>query len=112
MFSITTIASSMTMPTESVSANMVIELSVKPSYQISPNVEMMEVGMAIAAITVERKFQRKKATTSAAKIEPRTRCSLTVAIDALMYSEESRTTRTSYPGVMVGVVSASRLRTA
>ena len=82
MFSSTTIASSMTMPTASVSASMVIELSVKSSYQISPNVAMIDVGMAIAAMSVERQFQRKTSTTSAARIDPSTRCSSTVSIDA------------------------------
>src|SRR6185503_18658654 len=46
MFSSTTIASSMTMPTESVSASIVIMLSVKPMYQTRPNVAMIEVGIA------------------------------------------------------------------
>ena len=83
MFSSTTIASSMTMPTASVSASMVIELSVKSSYQIRPKVAMIEVGIAIAAISVERQFHRNTSTTSAARIEPSTRCSSTVSIEAL-----------------------------
>ena len=53
MFSSTTIASSMTMPTASVSASMVIELRVKSSYQIRPNVAMIDVGIAIAAMSVD-----------------------------------------------------------
>jgi hypothetical protein len=68
---------------------------VKPSYQIRPNVETMEVGMAMAAMIVERRFQRKNATTSAASRDPSTRCSFTVSIDALMYSDESRSVRMS-----------------
>ena len=63
MFSSTTIASSMTMPTASVSASIVIVLSVKPMYQISPNVAMIEVGMAMAAMIVERRLARKSSTT-------------------------------------------------
>ena len=70
MFSSTTIASSMTIPTASVSASIVIELSVKPWYQIRPNVAMIDVGMAIAAMIVERQFQRNTSTTAAARIEP------------------------------------------
>ena len=95
MFSSTTIASSMTMPTASVSASMVIEFSVKSSYQIRPKVAMIDVGMAMAAMSVERQFQRNTSTTSAARIEPTTRCSSTVSIDARMKSERSRTTTTS-----------------
>jgi hypothetical protein len=95
MFSSTTIASSMTMPTASVRASMVIELSVKSSYQIRPKVATIDVGMAIAAISVERQFHRKTSTTSAARTEPTIRCSSTVSIDARMKSDRSRTTRTS-----------------
>ena len=94
MFSSTTIASSMTMPTESVSASIVIELSVKPMYQMRPNVAMIEVGMAMAAMIVERRLARKSSTTSAARIEPTTRCSSTLWIEASMNSDWSRTTRT------------------
>ena len=46
----------MTMPTDSVSASIVIVLSVKPMYQIRPNVAMIDVGIAIAAMIVERTF--------------------------------------------------------
>ena len=94
MFSSTTIASSMTMPTESVSASIVIRLSVKPMYQISPNVAMIEVGIAMAAMIVERRLVRKSSTTSAARIEPTMRCSSTLWIDASMKSDASRTMRT------------------
>ena len=83
----------MTMPTESVSASIVIRLSVKPMYQSSPNVAMIEVGMAIAAMIVERTLVRNSSTTMAARIEPTIRCSSTLWIDASMKSEASRTTR-------------------
>ena len=56
---------------------------------------MIDVGMAIAAMSVERQFQRKTSTTSAARIEPTTRCSSTLSIEARMNSDRSRTTRTS-----------------
>ena len=59
MFSSTTIASSMTMPTASVSASSVIVFSVKPWYQIRPKVAMIEVGIAIAAMIVERQFHEE-----------------------------------------------------
>ena len=74
MFSRTTIASSITIPTDSVSASIVIRLSVKPMYQSSPKVAMIEVGMAIAAIIVERTLVRNSKTTIAARIEPTIRC--------------------------------------
>src|SRR5215510_1198609 len=53
-FSRTTIASSMTMPTISTSASMVTLFSVKLSAHIIPNAETTEVGMATAAMNVER----------------------------------------------------------
>ena len=93
MFSSTTMASSMTMPTESVSASIVSMLSVKPMYQTSAKVAMIEVGMAMAAITVERKLPRNSNTTIAARIEPTTRCSWTLSIEASMNCDWSRTMR-------------------
>ncbi len=93
MFSSTTIASSITMPTDSVSASIVSMLSVKPMYQISENVATIEVGIEIAAIIVERKLPRKSHTTIAARIEPTIRCSCTLAIDASMNCASSRTMR-------------------
>ncbi len=93
MFSSTTIASSMTMPTESVSASIVSMLSVKPMYQMSAKVATIEVGIAIAAIIVERKLPRNRKTTMAARIEPTIRCSCTLAIDASMNCASSRTMR-------------------
>ncbi len=83
----------MTMPTDSVSASMVSMLSVKPMYQISAKVATIEVGIAIAAIIVERKLPRNRNTTMAARIEPTIRCSCTLAIDASMNCASSRTMR-------------------
>ena len=56
---------------------------------------MIDVGIAIAAMSVERQFHRNTSTTSAARIEPTIRCSSTLLIDALMNSDMSRTTRMS-----------------
>ncbi len=83
----------MTMPTESVSASIVSMLSVKPMYQTSAKVAMIDVGIEMAAITVERKFPRNSHTTMAARIDPTTRCSCTLAIDASMNCASSRTMR-------------------
>ena len=75
MFSSTTMASSMTMPTDSVSASIVSMFSVKPMYQISAKVAMIDVGIAMAAMTVDRKLPRKSSTTSDARSDPTIRCS-------------------------------------
>ncbi len=77
MFSSTTIASSITMPTISVSASMVIWFRLKPIHCISEKVEMIDVGIAIAAISVERQLRMKNSTMIAAKKPPRIRCSST-----------------------------------
>ncbi len=83
-------ASSMTMPTASVSASSVIMFSVKPMAYMRAKVLMMEVGMAMAAIRVERQLRRKSSTTRAARIAPTIRCSWTVLTEALMKSDWSR----------------------
>ncbi len=88
-------ASSMTMPTDSVSASIVSMLSEKSMYQTRPKVATIEVGIAIAAMIVDRMFIRKSRTTSAARIEPMMRCSSTLWIEASMNSERSRTIRRS-----------------
>ena len=86
-------ASSMTMPTASVSASIVSMLSVKPMYQISAKVAMIEVGIEMAAMIVERKLPRKISTTNAARSDPTTRCSCTLRIEASMKSAWLRTIR-------------------
>ena len=98
MFSSTTMASSMTMPTASASASSVMMLSVKPIAHISAKVPMMEIGMASAAMIVLRTLPRKMSTTSAAKSAPRTRCSLTASTLVRIDAELSRTTSSSEPG--------------
>ena len=60
MFSRTTIASSMTMPTASVSARSVRTFSVKPIAYMSAYVEMIDVGIAIAAMSVERQVAEEE----------------------------------------------------
>jgi len=42
---------------------------------MSAKVEMMDVGIAIAAMSVERRLPRKRRTTSEARKPPRIRCS-------------------------------------
>ncbi len=82
-------ASSITMPTARVSASIVIALSVKPMNQIRANVAMIDVGIAIAAMTVERRFTRNSEHHQGGQQRRRaTRCSLTLSIDASMNSDE------------------------
>jgi hypothetical protein len=69
--------------------------NVKPMYQTRANVATIEVGMEIAAMTVERKLPRNRKTTNAARNEPTTRCSSTLRKDASMNSAWSRTIRSS-----------------
>jgi hypothetical protein len=76
MFSSTTMASSITMPTISTSANMVTLFRVKPSAHISPKVATSDAGIATPAITVERQLRMNSSTTIAASKLPITRCSL------------------------------------
>ena len=53
----------------------------------------IEVGMAIAEMIVERRFQRKSMTTNAARSDPTMRCSSTLWMEASMNSAPSRTMR-------------------
>jgi hypothetical protein len=82
MFSSTTIASSITMPTASVIPRSVMLLSVKSIARISVNVEMIDAGIASAAMMTARMFRMKNITTTAAKRLPQMRCSSRAATDA------------------------------
>src|SRR4029453_14130418 len=112
MFSSTTIASSMTMPTIRVSASMVIWLIVKLSADITPKAPMIDAGIATAAISVERKLRRKTRTKTAARMPPGIRCSSIAASEARMNSESSRIRRTSKVGGSSFSTSAMRSRIA
>ena len=92
------IASSITMPTASVSASRVILLSEKSMYRISVNVAIMEVGMASAAINTARQLRMNSSTTRLARKLPRTRCSSSECTEALMKTEMSWTTSRWTPG--------------
>jgi hypothetical protein len=82
MFSSTTIASSMTMPTASVMPSKVMLFSVNPIRFISVNEAMMEAGIASAAMITARKLRMKHITTTAAKRLPKIRCSSSDATEA------------------------------
>ena len=76
MFSSTTIASSITMPTISTSASIVTLLSVKSSHHIAANVAMTDVGIATQAMIVARQLRMNASTTRLARIVPAIRCTL------------------------------------
>jgi hypothetical protein len=91
-FSRTTMASSMTMPTERARASRVRMLRVKPTLHISEKVPTTETGMAMAAMTVDRMLPRKTSTTMAARMAPMMRCSMTASALVRIDWELSRTT--------------------
>ena len=82
MFSSTTIASSMTMPTASVMPSSVMLFSVNPMMFISVNDEMIDAGIASAEMSTARMFRMKTITTIVANSAPKIRCSSSEAIDA------------------------------
>ena len=65
--------------------------SVNPMAYMRAKVLMMDAGMAMAAISVERQLRRNTRTTKAARMAPTIRCSCTVFTESLMKSDWSRT---------------------
>jgi len=92
IFSRTMMASSMTMPTASVNARSVMLFREKSMPRIRVKVEMIEAGMATAAINTARQFRMKSQTTRLARMLPKIRCSMSECTEALMKSEISWTT--------------------
>ena len=82
MFSSTTIASSMTIPTASVRPSRVMVFSVKSMTRISVNVAINDAGIASALMIIAGTFRMKARTTRLASRLPRIRCSSSEAIDA------------------------------
>ena len=82
MFSSTTIASSMTIPTASVIASSVMLFSVKPITFISVNDEMIEAGIARAEMRTARILRMNTITMTAANRLPKSRCSSSDATDS------------------------------
>ena len=80
-------ASSITMPTINVSASMVIWLRVNPIAAIRAKVEMIEVGMATAAISVVRIFARNRKMMIDAKMLPSIRWRLILSTAALINTD-------------------------
>ena len=92
IFSRTTIASSITMPTASVSPRSVMLFSVKPADRISAKLAMMEAGIASAETITTRRLRMKTMITRLASRLPKIRCSSSDEIDAWMKRESSRVT--------------------
>jgi hypothetical protein len=113
MFSSTTMASSMTMPTARARASRVMVSRVKPWARIRANVPTMEMGIARAAMMVLRRLPRNTKTTRAAKMAPRIRCSRTAATLVRMVRELSRRISSFTPVfAKVGASSSMRSRKA
>ncbi len=70
IFSMTIMASSMTIPMESVRPSMVMLLNVKPKAFMMAKVEIIEVGMAKALISVTLVLLKNSRTASVAKNPP------------------------------------------
>ncbi len=98
IFSSTMMASSITIPTASVSASSVILFREKSIPRINVNVAMIEAGMATAAMTTARQLRMNSQTMPLARMLPRIRCSSSECTEALMKSEMSCTTRSCTPG--------------
>ena len=107
MFSSTTIASSITIPTASVSASRVMLFSVKSITFIRVKVATMEVGMAREAMSTERTLRMKRNTTSEASTLPKNRCSSRESMEALMKTDWSRMMPEGTPGGSVFSIWAS-----
>jgi hypothetical protein len=84
-------ASSMTMPTASVSARSVMLFNEKSIPRISVKVEITDAGIATAAISTARQLRMKIQTMKLARMLPRTKCSSSECTEALMKSEMSWT---------------------
>ena len=56
-------------------------------YQTRPKVAMIDVGIEMAAMIVERRLPRNSRTTSDARIDPMMRCSCRLLIEASMNSD-------------------------
>ncbi len=91
----TTMASSMTMPTASVNARSERLLSVKPMYWMMANVAIIEVGIDRAAMIVARRLARKKNTMIAAKPPPMIKWCSTASTEVSMKTDWSPTIFTS-----------------
>ena len=88
-----------------------IWFKVKPIAAIKPKVATSEVGIASAAMRVERKLQRKMKTTIAARMLPSIKWVWMASMEALMKIDWSPTTWVLNPAGRLGSISASRCLT-
>ena len=112
MFSSTTIASSITIPTASVNASSVMLFKVKSIALSSVNVAMIEVGIATAAMSTDRRLRMNSRTTRLASKLPNSRCSWSEATDAFMKTDWSRMIFKVTPGGSVFLISSIFFLTA
>src|SRR5947208_13614896 len=108
IFSITIMASSITMPTIRVSASMVIEFIDKPMAFISVKAETMEVGIARDAIKVVRQLARNIRITTDASMLPRTMWCWMFLMDAFVNTDWSEMTSAETSFGSVGMIAARR----
>ena len=87
MFSWTTIASSITIPTASTNPNIVMLFRVNPIAFMNVNVPMIETGIERLARIIVRQSRRKSRIVSPTKIAPRIRCFWTSWIDPSMKTD-------------------------
>ena len=100
MFSSITIASSMTNPTEIVSAISDRLLRLKPATYISANVATIEIGTTALAISVARRLRRKRKTTAVTSVMVSTRWNCTSSTEARMVRIRSLNTSSLIAGGM------------
>ena len=102
MFSSTTMASSITMPTASVRPSSVIVLRVRLSARISVKLAISDAGMASELMIVAGMLRMKSRTMRLARMLPTIRCSSSADTDAMMNFESSRVVTMVKPGGSVG----------
>ncbi len=110
MFSITTMASSMTTPTTNAMASSVITLSVKPITQMTPNVATSESGIERPTIRVGRVRRRNTNTVTVASRAPKNRANSVSATASRMANEKSIKPSPIGKDIPAGMVSWIRVR--
>ena len=107
MFSITTMASSITIPTESDMASIVRLFTVNPSAFMSTNPPISEMGIAVTLMKVTLIFLRKRYMIRAVRMTPNIMSNRTPSIDSLINPEVSRAIPMEIPtGVSFLIVSS------
>ena len=109
MFSRTTIASSISRPTQSDSAIIVMVLIVKPNTYMNRNVPISAIGSVSPVMTVERHELRNRKTIRIVSAAPSNSVRLTLATETRIERELSRLTSTLTPGGITGLAASSAL---